>query len=102
MEKIIQKAIEGGYNNDATRDLLEDFAKKIYARYDTYCIIVCDPLFWQALGKACGWVGVEMAMSGGHSKVVDTEWQQNALEFHKINLYEGWNKAISYLESIIN
>ena len=46
MKEIIQKAIKGGWKN------------KQYGfdcGIDTYEHYVCDPLFWQALGKALKW-----------------------------------------------
>ncbi len=45
MEKAIQKAIEGGWDKD--RGMCEEY----------FCSEAawCDPLFWQALGKAMGW-----------------------------------------------
>ena len=47
MENIIKKAIEVGWNSD-----LEYDENEIVLR-----LVLLDPLFWQALGKACGWGG---------------------------------------------
>lgn len=107
MENIIRKSIEGGYDNDATRDLLTDFGKKIYARYDTYCMIFCDHLFWQALGKACGWDKTKIWLNpytpkGRYIPSMNVDrWIQEAMNFHEINLTQGWDKAVEYLEDLI-
>lgn len=46
MEKTLKKAIEGGYNIRAEHKLMFE---------GTISKMLLDPLFWQALGKACGW-----------------------------------------------
>lgn len=82
MESIIKKAVEGGFVYDDVSDEA----------------VVCDPLFWQSLGKACGWD--EHFSSGVH--LIDIEaWLYQAERFHEINLTEGWEKAINYLTEII-
>ena len=45
MESIIKKAIEGGYSYTL------DWNNRNY-----FIFPLLDPLFWQALGKACVWV----------------------------------------------
>lgn len=143
METIIQKAIEGGYDlkskgySDDTVKLdgyrveddwkvfiwvkqsWEDAEKQGYRHsrdgkaWMHASQLMIDPLFWQALGKACtetvwDFVG-EYNYSdfpnqpsgkkyGEYQKVLD--WKKIALRFHEINLTEGWNKAVSYLTSI--
>ncbi len=79
METIIKKAIEGGYVHNY------DLPGKL---------MLLDPLFWQALGKACGW--------NPHKKISDVDWIDHALRFHKINLTQGWDKAVEYLADLIN
>lgn len=55
MKNAIEKAIEGGYEHDLISGLLSDFEKGIYANWNNYCVLLLDPLFWQALGKSLGW-----------------------------------------------
>lgn len=55
-KEIIEKAIEGGFNDANDNDFILDFAKY----HNTYEPILMMPLFWQALGKslnfgACVW-----------------------------------------------
>lgn len=81
MNEILNKAVQGGWS-----------------RTNTYSQAVIDPLFWQALGKACGWNGdFWRANIDGSS-----EWYLKAMSFHEINLTEGWDKATAYLESLTN
>lgn len=84
----------------------------------SYYEIVCDSSFWQALGKACGWYEFldhecKYAPKGGGNYFDRCDkckerfdenkmsWKKNALRFHEINLTEGWDKAIKYLEELI-
>lgn len=58
MEEAIKKAIEGGYLkalNDIT-GLPSDFLNE--------SAVLLDPLFWQALGKAEGWIYPVGGMNG--------------------------------------
>lgn len=76
MEKAIKKAIEGGYENEQINAQRMVGVKEIKVKTNgfgtvaftaedggtrsLFCRreeIVCDPLFWQALGRACGWGG---------------------------------------------
>lgn len=127
METIINKAIEGGYENETTRKLLDSFEKGIFAEYNAYCLVTLDPLFWQALGKKCGWK-TEYIISqsvcdkcgrtdsargsnycyecGGkfnmkNKTFPDSVWKENALEFHELNLTEGFDKAVEWLLELI-
>lgn len=68
---------------------------------------ICNPLFWQALGKACGWRedqvmgSVSVMYSLDESKRFgDITWQYHALRFHEINLTEDWSVAVDYLRSV--
>ncbi len=94
MNKIIAKAIEGGY---------PDY---VICGYDADQQFVCDLAFWQALGKACGWgVGFNLeSMSRGgspHTSYGTGEWKIKAMKFHEINLTESWGKAIAWLEKLV-
>lgn len=89
METIIKKATSQGYalNKDEIRFALTTR-------------MVCDPLFWQALGKSAGWdKGIETCID--ESCPEHSTWKQNALRFHEINLTEGWDSAIKYLSEIL-
>lgn len=80
--------------------------------------VVCDPLFWQALGKECGWT-VSCSQCGRQMEPRNTLSEDLfcwccmedagdekgtklliALRFHEINLTEGFDAAINYLRSV--
>ena len=99
MENIIKKAIEGGYVYPNVSKTTDKFMKT-----DSM-----NPLFWQSLDKACGWEGRQSdmvdafayTMSARTGKIPKTVWQRNALKFHEINLTEGWDKAVEWLNGLI-
>lgn len=112
MEQVIQKAIEGGYKYKTS----ESFG---------WYIAVTHADFWQALGKACGWNPWVMTRNGNKVKTLqEYEYRKAKQElgvnpvggaeihyvptyifygslFHEINLTEGWDKAVEYLNSLI-
>ena len=122
MENIIKKAIEGGWN--AMRPEKEAaitfrmFTETEYGNGAVFietsfiengedngrslCIrseeVFCDPLFWQALGKACGWG----EMPSGDIWQGKARWYYSAMQFHEINLTQGFESAVEWLENIIN
>lgn len=114
METIIKKAIEGGYETKSiivgakSNDGFIDEEVKFPQLKEQ---IVCDPLFWQALGKSCGW-GVKIGESTGdvhvnheHNNGECTDMCVvpsviNALNFHRINLTQGWSEAVEYLKEL--
>lgn len=103
MENIIKKAIEGGYNR---AESFKDEFGKLYKPKDI-AIFTLDPLFWQALGKACRWTEVYKNCGRKGIKrciceydVNMQEWKYYALRFHEINLTEGWDKAVEYLSDL--
>lgn len=62
IEQTIQKAIEGGYDNDAGHYLISAnkywvvWKDKNMADYTIATQVYwLDPFFWQSLGKAMGW-----------------------------------------------
>ena len=61
MEKAIQKAIEGGYED---RSFNAGFARTP----QTNSVMLLDPLFWQTLGKALGWKKVIKYIVPSYSK----------------------------------
>lgn len=103
MEIIIKKAIEGGWKNENFPNLDPQYMG------DMYRIIVCDPLFWQSLGKTCEWT--EIYKNCGR-KGIDKccceydarteEWKYYAIRFHEINLTQGFERAVEYLEELVN
>lgn len=130
METIIKKAIEGGYSIqqsyyarpvvftklkslneytatfelDDTTFIEDEFGKEkevaVTSSHQTKPIFL-DPLFWRALGKACGWkedAEFEVPLIRYEGK----EYVWHALCFHEINLTEGWQKATEYLESLLD
>lgn len=108
MENIIKKAIEGGYNNLTVTQF--NLLKENKLRVELF---VLDPLFWQALGKACGWEWYCMCCGGVrkfeefycHNSEMNTSlrigWCYNALEFHRVNLTQGFDKAVEWLNNLI-
>jgi len=108
MQEIIKKAQEGGFNAYIPLEKYQGHCFK--------CEYVCDPLFWQSLGKACGWMGYQCVNCGykhfstfGFSECCQfwssaktrDRWQYEALKFHEINLTEGWDAAVSWLNDLI-
>lgn len=147
MENIIKKAIEGGYVFNKS-----EIGVSISTRN------VCDPLFWQALGKACGWVEWTMKLSdvvhdwevefykpdtaktpvyvskkcyankeldvisveyeyqyqevkendwtmgsvvSKHGGIRKPKWKEVALCFHEINLTQGWDSSVKWLDELV-
>lgn len=89
MKTIIEKAIEGGWRSKKNTE---------YSYPDNSLEVgVLDPLFWQALGKACGWDNSEVGEIGNYVE----DWKTNAIIFHTTNLTEGWESAIKYLEELV-
>lgn len=121
MEELIKKAIEGGYKPEGT-DFIElqmSGSKAVFITEHTrngyHSInlsgeeIFCDPLFWQALGKSCGWLKYMRndGCQADNPSINDMPgqgwgitWKKHALRFHEINLTEGWQKAIDYLTNL--
>lgn len=106
MEKIIKKAIEGGFNWWGYEP---DAAVRTDVWYQSRAVL--DPLFWQALGKACEWkkraysevIGRKSYFSREDIEpTVVEDWLYYAHQFHEINLTENFEAAIKYLEGIIN
>ncbi len=105
MENIIKKAIEGGYYGERADMPIShtdgDCSLRLHgADYVSMYEMICDPLFWQALGKACGWKELDHCPLC-LQKSVTSGWGYHALHFHEINLTEGWEKAVEYLQEII-
>lgn len=121
MENIIKKAIEGGWKQEYKDHKLkkqykqphywaekDNVSSKIDVKY-----MVLDPLFWQALGKACGWeektrtyfcwgcnTGEVQRRHEACQCLYKETWKYHALLFYEINLTEGWKKAVEYLQKI--
>lgn len=98
MQEIIKKAIEGGWKPGYKNSSKEEHLYFVIHDYEapTEQEIVCDPIFWQSLGKACGWE--EAHKENNFSKA---EWVYQGRMFHEINLTEGWNRAVEYLNELI-
>lgn len=108
MDEIIKKAIEGGYLDNGDRYVTK--IDGVFIGYNNS--IVLDSIFWQALGKACGWGnthyigcnsnGGEWQECGECDCSARFVWRENALRFYEINLTGGWNKAVTYLTEVTN
>lgn len=107
MEQAIKKAIEGGYRSDFEESFLltsNEFVSKLSERKE----ILLDPIFWQSLGKACGWAETlsHGSIQGGDEEACShpecQEWFNKAIRFHEINLTDGFDKAVEYLYSLLN
>jgi len=97
MEKIIKKAIEGGFEKDGLDPMYFNEVN------DCCRAITLDPLFWQALGKQCGWQYGRYLKRKSFvgSKKVEVESLDNVpIRFHEINLTEGWEAAVKYLSEV--
>ncbi len=121
METLIKKAIEGGY-----KDYTETSGSSTKKYHSD---ILLDPLFFQALSKACGWgekykvegyripqiskcCGSEVEMDCNHLKCKkcqlfswSTDFEQPyiyyALRFYEINLTSGLESAIAWLTNLV-
>lgn len=87
MEPIIKKAIEGGWK---PKEFIKNYVLNVGDRTFILDSPFDDPLFWQALGKACGW-----------EKEYENKWMDIAHEFYAHNLVEGWSLAVKYLEDLV-
>lgn len=96
MENIVKKAIKGGY-------VKERYYFDENGNWDDepYEVVVCNPLFWQALGKACGWGEWEASSMGITCNVFGKPEVYIALKFYELNLTESWDKAVIWLEALI-
>ena len=103
----------GGLNIDHT--FTDPYEEERQGKINIYSKekIVIDPSFWQALGKACEWqFETDECLNDEHThkgvpeepifcpECPNDEWLQNALRFHEINLTEGFENAVSWLEDL--
>lgn len=91
MQEIIKKAIEGGYKTFLS-PVDVDFPRCKTLR-ESMCM---DKDFWVSLGKACGW-GIDRE---SYMQFIP-QWRDYAIRFHEINLTEGWDAAVSWLNDLI-
>ncbi len=103
-ETLIKKAIEGGY-----KDYTETSGSSTKKYHSD---ILFDPLFFQALGKACGWeytqdkLKIEAIDPNEREQIakewnIKPDWKIYALRFHEINLTEGFDKAVEWLTNLV-
>lgn len=102
MQEIIKKAVEGGWR--PTKYIDWNSRDQVYGLIDIFAAhqksSFLDPLFWQAIGKRCGWC--ECDCGGQHEGECPVpDWQNTALRFYEINLTEGFEKAVEYLQNLI-
>lgn len=137
MEQAIKLALDGGWEPFGPlfhKNLDEEQwgVPELIASFYHQPTFLLYPLFWQALGKSCGWERNFALSSYGASgtepeiigKRMDTktfdyvfdgdnkedfsinrlisEWQYRALRFYEINLTEGMDKAVEYLTTLLN
>lgn len=126
MENVIKKAIEGGYKPVFAGSVVEDIQWNL-VHEEWYKDFILDPLFWQALGKACGWDKQWIyGWITRYSRTGEGKWEwfrsgdpdvetkncnmvtfkdeyiYHSLRFHEINLTESWTAAVEYLQSIMD
>ncbi len=124
METIIKKAIDGGYAksllggkllNHTKIDhrhffftLRKKFERKtsLWGRLVMWKSINCehavlDPLFWKALSKQCKWKEEDVHPQERAKWFGQSVWISYAAKFHAINLMDGWDKAIKWLEELV-
>lgn len=94
MEKIIEKATEGGYG-------LIDKEQNKYQFPSTQQQVILDPLFWIALAKNCGW-NMNEEYDDNTQDYLHPEYIQIASRFYIKNLTESFDKAVDYLLEITN
>lgn len=86
MEKIIKKAMQvGGWSPN-------EWDERVYNDSGEVRTCLLDPLFWQALEKSRKPYEDSFGMG---------DWKKLALKFHEINLTQGWDKAVEWLEDLI-
>lgn len=95
MEKIINRAIDGEWKNLKKHNI--DWDKMYSDDKPSEEEMILDPLFWQSLGKACGWREFGTTKIG---QPLYDSWKYHALLLHEINLNEGWEAAVTYLTEI--
>lgn len=105
MESIIKKAIEGGYLPKLKSEMIlieielptaRETIKygELKEKYLNQNALL-DPLFWQSLGKSCGWEETYWSTNSNFN------YLKEAQEFHRINLTEGWDAAVKYLQDLL-
>ena len=94
MQEIIKKAIDGGWDKDNAR--VYDCDGHDSQHIDE--LMLMDKTFWQSLGKTCGWNDESLWRAGIDGSA---EWYLRAMSFHEINLTEGWDKAVEWLNDLI-
>jgi len=106
MEKIIKKAHTGGFEPDG-------LSPNYYNDINDSCrAITLDPLFWQALGKVCGWIKSPRMILSKLPRMIDENLETDqpeleieeyyALRFHEENLVNGWESAVNLLSNMVN
>jgi len=111
MENIIKKAQKGGYKEGCKlvkfyvysfTHLSPNGFNELEIRYSD---MFMGHLFWQSLSKACGWHFCRVHTCGAEEEICSEtghdEWVEKSLRFHEINLTEGWDAAVSWLENLI-
>ncbi len=106
MEAIIKKAIAGGYDwwksayptIEHTKEECEEFLLNDWEK-PSHADLVCDKNFWQSLGRACK-LRPQKSYKNEFKERVKAGWEHVALNFHEINLTEGWAAAVKYLSEI--
>jgi hypothetical protein len=104
MKELIEKAIQGGYRNGhiwGMEDVLYILKNENGDRYGFLSKeqMLLDPLFWQALFSD-KYVEIEQYFDGEFTEgALQVEWLGRAMVFHKINLTQGFDKAVEYVIS---
>lgn len=88
-KKIIELAIEGGYDPSWNIQAVDEFPEL----YDRACL---DPLFWQALGKKLGWGTYEEGWKDSSQgiMIIGEVWIRNAHNFYDLILVGGGDKSL--------
>lgn len=107
MDKIIEKAITGGFDKDVYKNGID-----LGLRDATERAISTDDGFWKSLATTCKWKNDRPSIdwwlmgrigeSGNVYRVetANTMAEFYALRFHEINLTKGWDEALAYLEEL--
>lgn len=99
---IMAKAKEGGFLPSMSER--EIYTDRCNGQYIDYKSVVCNPRFWQALGKSCGWPKLANQLDENQVEFQDCVMLSHtfyALRFHEINLTDdSWEAATIYLQDI--
>lgn len=85
-EKILQKAIEGGW-----------YKPVVYIESDA----LLDPFFWQSLGKALGWTKIYYGEKTVNAVFHEVAWLYHAEKYFETHLTQDPQASEEYLNNLL-